>query len=256
MKQLTAFISKEVMELVRTGKLLILIILFILFGIMNPAIAKLTPWLMETMSKSLSETGLTITNVEINALTSWTQFYKNLPLALVIYLLMFSSTLTAEYQKGTLVNMVTKGLDRWKIILSKFLVTIIFWSICYWICFGITYAYNAYFWDNSIASHLLFSALCFYLTGLWLISLILLMSAFFRSNSAVILTMGGIFLAVYLLGLLPDLTKYLPAQLINSPELLTGTGKIWEYSTAMLITIVLAILNIAAAVISFNKQEM
>ncbi len=50
MKQLTAFTKKEFMELIRTGKALLLMILFILFGIMNPAIAKLTPWLLETMN--------------------------------------------------------------------------------------------------------------------------------------------------------------------------------------------------------------
>ena len=45
MKSLIAFIKKEWMEQVRSGRLLILLILFTLFGIMNPAIAKLTPWM-------------------------------------------------------------------------------------------------------------------------------------------------------------------------------------------------------------------
>ncbi len=97
MKQLTAFTSKELLESVRTGKMLILSILFLLFGIMNPAIAKLTPWLMEILSENLTETGFSITSVEVNALTSWTQFYKNIPIAFLIFLLMFSNTLTGEY---------------------------------------------------------------------------------------------------------------------------------------------------------------
>ena len=32
---------------------------------------------------------------------------------------MFSNTLTGEYQKGTLINIITKGMSRWKIIVSK-----------------------------------------------------------------------------------------------------------------------------------------
>lgn len=40
-----AFMKKEWMENVRTGRIWILLILFGLFGVMNPAIAKLTPWI-------------------------------------------------------------------------------------------------------------------------------------------------------------------------------------------------------------------
>ena len=47
MTQLMAFIKKEWMELLRTGKFIIIVILFMIFGVMNPAIAKLTPWLMK-----------------------------------------------------------------------------------------------------------------------------------------------------------------------------------------------------------------
>ena len=45
MKSLLAFIHKEMLEQRRSGKLIILGILFIVLGIMSPAIAKLTPWL-------------------------------------------------------------------------------------------------------------------------------------------------------------------------------------------------------------------
>ena len=50
MKSLLAFMKKEWMEQVRSGRLLILVIIFILLGIMNPAVAKLTPWLLEMMA--------------------------------------------------------------------------------------------------------------------------------------------------------------------------------------------------------------
>lgn len=256
MKQLIAFTNKEFMEINRTGKFVILMILFILFGIMNPAIAKLTPWLMETMSESLGDAGLTVTEVKVDALTSWTQFYKNIPIALVIFLLLFSSILTAEYQKGTLINMITKRMERWKIIVSKVTVMIALWTAGYWICYGITYGYNAYFWDNRIASHVFFSAVCFYLIGIWLISLIPFMSVFFQSNSAVIIAAGGVFLAVYLLGFLPDIKAYLPAQLMDSFDLLVGMGELSEYVYAITVTIVLSVLDIAAAIICFNKRNI
>ena len=45
MKQLTAFIKKEFLELLRSGKIMILLTMCCLFGIMNPATARLLPWM-------------------------------------------------------------------------------------------------------------------------------------------------------------------------------------------------------------------
>lgn len=55
MRAFLAFMKKEWMEQVRSSRLVILTIMFVLFGIMNPAIAKLTPWLFEVMAESLEE---------------------------------------------------------------------------------------------------------------------------------------------------------------------------------------------------------
>ena len=41
--------------------------LFLAFGIMNPAIAKLTPFLMEMFAESLAESGMVITEIPVNA---------------------------------------------------------------------------------------------------------------------------------------------------------------------------------------------
>lgn len=48
MKSFIAFLKKEVFECIRSGELTFFCILFLIFGIMNPAIAKLTPWMLET----------------------------------------------------------------------------------------------------------------------------------------------------------------------------------------------------------------
>ncbi len=85
MRGLLGFIKKEYMEIIRTGKLFFMVILFSLFGIMSPAIAKLTPWLMNIMSESLKETGIIITEVKVDAITSWTQFYKNIPIVFLVF---------------------------------------------------------------------------------------------------------------------------------------------------------------------------
>ena len=175
MKIFVSFVKKEWMEHVRSGRLLILGIVFILFGIMNPAIAKLTPWLLETMSESLAQSGISTQAVTITALDSWVQFFKNIPMGLIAFVLIESNIFTKEYDSGTLVLSLTKGLERFKVVVSKTIVLTVLWTISYWMCFGITYGYNEYFWDNSIAQNLMFSVVCWWLFGLWVIGLIILL---------------------------------------------------------------------------------
>ncbi len=114
-----AFLKKEWMEWLRTGRLMVLLMVFVLLGIMSPALAKLTPWLMETLSDSMAGTGIVTTEITVDAMVSWAQFYKNIPMGLVIFVLLCSGSFTGEYQKGTLVPVVTKGLSRRSILGAK-----------------------------------------------------------------------------------------------------------------------------------------
>lgn len=255
MRQCLAFIKKEWMESFRTGKVMIIMILFVLFGIMNPAIAKLTPWLMEHLSEDLEQTGIIITKIEPNALDSWVQFYKNIPMALIIFLLVFSGILTVEYQKSTLIHMVTKGMKRWKIITSKLIPIITLWTVGYWLCYGITWGYTIYFWDNTEISHLIFPAVCFYLLGIWLISLLILVSAVFRSNSSVIAVVFIVFLLLYFIGFWSSGKSYLPVKLLDSSELLVA-GNCLDYLSSIVVTLICFSVNIIAAILCFNKKNL
>ncbi|WP_122643007.1 ABC transporter permease subunit [Luxibacter massiliensis] len=256
MKQLTAFIKKEFLGQIRGGRFMILGILFCLFGIMNPATAKMLPWLLEIMSEQLAENGMFITGIEVDALTSWTQFFKNMPVLLIVFIVMFSGILTAEYQKGTLINVIAKGLKRWKILISKLLIMFVAWTAGYLITFGITYGYNAYFWDNHIVQNLLFAAFGYYLVGVWLISIILLASVILKSASAVILLVGAAFVISYLNGFLPAFQEYVPTYLLNSDELLMGILNSSRCMAAVGITVFLTVFNGILSVLIFNKKRI
>lgn len=257
MRQLIAFIKKELLEQLRTGKVIILISIFCLFGIMNPAIAKLTPWLMEElMSDELAATGMVVSSVEVNALTSWTQFFKNMPLVLIIFIVMFSGILTTEYQKGTLIFVITKDLKRWKILVSKTALMITFWTLGCLISYGITYGYNVYFWDNSIVHNIGFSVFGFYLLGLWLITVMVLASVFAKSASLVTLFTGAAYLAGYLLSMIPKIKKFMPPYLMETTDLFTGTGSTEDYSAAVAVTLILTIVNIFISIVFFRKKNI
>ena len=106
MKSFIAFLKKEVFECIRSGELTFFCILFLIFGIMNPAIAKLTPWMLETLSDSLAEQGMMVTEVTVNALTSWTQFFKNIPIALIVFVFLYSGIFATVYKGNIIKNLI------------------------------------------------------------------------------------------------------------------------------------------------------
>lgn len=256
MRQLGAFLRKEVMEFIRTGKIWILLIIFILFGIMNPAIAKLTPWMVETMSDSLAQSGMVLTEIKVDAMTSWNQFYKNISLALIVFALMLSGILTTEYQKGTLVNMLTKGLVRWKVVAAKAIASIGLWTACYWLCYGITYGYNMYFWDNGIASHVALAGFCVYLLGIWVMLLILLMSALFNTASGVLAVTGVAVIASYVAGMFGQVAEYLPTRLLSSGNLLAGSMMPEDFWKAIAVALVSGAAFLVLSVVCFNRKNV
>ena len=256
MRSLIAFTKKEFTEQLRTGKVLLLGILFTLFGIMNPATAKLTPWLMEQLADTLAESGMTITSVTVTALDSWMQFFKNISTALIAFVLLESSIFTKEYRTGTLILSLTKGLSRCKVVLSKTFTLMTMWTASYWLYFGITYAYTAYYWDNSIVSYLTPSVVFWWVFGLWVTSLMVWFSTLFSTNTGVLVGTGGVVLASSLGGMIPKVAKVLPTFLTDGNSLIYGQKSPDEYMAALIITAVMTLVLLAFSLIIFNKKQL
>jgi len=256
MSSLISFMKKEWMEQIRSGRLMILCILFVIFGIMNPAIAKLTPWLLETMADSLAQSGMTVTAVTVTAMDSWVQFFKNFPMGLIAFILLESSIFTKEYQSGTLVLALTKGLKRSNVVISKAAVLAIIWTLGYWMYFGITYAYTAYYWDNSVAQNLMFSIFCCWLLGLWVVILAVFFSTTAKSNTTVLAGTGLVYFAMYLFSLFPKWKKYSPALLMDGNSLIYGIDDIEAYTAAIIVTAVMCVVLFAASIPILNRKQI
>lgn len=251
-----AFLKKEWMELCRSGRLLVLLFLFSLFGIMNPALAKLTPWLIEALSESLAQAGIAAVSVTVDAMSSWTQFYKNIPLGMVLFILLCGGSFTTEYQKGTLIPVVTRGLSRRKIVMAKSLLLFALWTVMYWLCFGITFGYNAYFWDNGIADNLYFAAALTWLFGVWITAFFLFFSAAAHSSTQALTATGAIVMGVYLLSMFPRFGRFLPIKLMDGMSLLQGAASYEDYSVSIAAAVFLIFLCIIAAVIFFERKRL
>lgn len=256
MRSFLAFFKKELMESARSGKFMILGILFFAFGVMNPAIAKLTPWLLDVLSESLAESGMTVTAVTVDALTSWTQFFKNIPMALIAFVLLYGGIFTKEYESGTMILVLTKGLARSKVVLAKALVMLSVWTGGYWLCFAVTYAYNAYFWDNGIAVGLMPSALHWWLFGIFTVCLLVLFSVLSKNGAGVLLGTGGAVALSYVLEFFPKIAKALPTALMQSAALMIGAQEAGEYTGAVVLTAALCVACLCVSIPIMNKKQL
>ena len=256
MKQLLLLLQKELTELLRTKKALVLVIVFAIFGIMNPALAKLTPWMLSLMGSTLSEQGITIGAISVNALTAWTQYYKNLLMEYIVILAVFSGIFAQEYQSGTLINLLTKGVSREKVALSKLLAVLLCWSVCYWLTFSVTLAYSAYFWENALPAGIWLGAISAYMLGIWLLTLELAFASAFSSGMAALLGTGGVFVVCYALSMLPALTRFLPPRLSDGLSLLTGALVSGDFLPALFLALALSLVQGALCLAGIRRKQL
>lgn len=178
------------------------------------------------------------------------------PIALIVFVFLYSGIFTKEYETNTLILILTKGLSRYKVVFAKFFVMFTMWTIGYLLCFAVTYGYNAFFWDNSIAVGLLPAMVHWWLFGVWIIGLIVLFSVLVKSYTGVLLGTGGSVLGVYLISFFPKAWKYTPTTLMESASLLIGTKSIEDYGIAVLITILLVVICLIVSITVMNRKQL
>lgn len=256
MKTMYALMKKEWMEQIRSGRLAIMLLLFIGIGIMNPAIAKMTPWLLEQVSQDLIDMGLEVKTVVPSALDSWTQFFKNMPLGLIAFLLLQSAILTREYESGTWVLVLAKGCPRHTLLMAKAIILFTLWTLMYSLSFATTLAYNIYFWENAIMPGLLFGVFGLWLVGLVIILSIVLFSTMANTNSAVLLIMAAFALLMYGVTFFPKLAPFSPFHLLDVNALMQNSKNIEDYLWAIASSVAVIVLIFGISIPLIKHKEV
>lgn len=246
-----AFTKKEFTEYYRSAKLMILGVVFLLFGMMNPVMAKFTP-------EILKAAGIDMQLPDPTAMDSWAQFYKNISqMGIIIVIIVFSGIMANELSKGTLINILTKGLKRRTVILSKFMVASMLWTLSYLFCFGVTYVYTAYFWSMTGMHEIFWAFLGPWLYGELLIALLILGGILFKNVVGSLLLVGGTSFVLMILSIFPDLRNFNPISLSgDNLAVLMGTTSISEVYPAFLICTALIVGVIGSSIVLFDRRSV
>jgi len=252
MRAFTVFCKKEFTESVRTYKFAILLAVFVLLGVMSPMTAKIMPDIIGSMDLN----GIKIELPEPTPADAWAQFFKNVgQIGMLIVAIVFSGIMANEFSRGTLINLLTKGLRRDTVILAKFTAATLIWTLAYILCLGVTAAYIVYYWGIDVHSPVLaFSGL--WLFGEMLIALLIFGGILFANFYGSLAVAGGVIIALNLVEIAPKTAKYNPTSLAGGTlALLIGEKNADEFVPAIIVTIaVIALLIVASAVVFGRKR--
>lgn len=254
MRAYFAFTKKEFIENLRTYKLMIMIVVFLIFGVMSPLFAKFTPEILKAAGLDASALGVGTPT----AIDSFAQFFKNVgQLGLLVLVIVFSGIMANELSKGTLINILTKGMRRSTVILSKFIMATVIWTVSYLLCLAVTYAYTAYYFtiENISNAFLAFSSM--WLFGVLLIAIVILGGVLFKNVYGSLLLTGGIVVVMTIVNIAPKLQKYNPITLSSdNMQLIMAQKATSDFMPAVIICAVLTIVSVIASIMIFNKKQL
>ena len=257
MRAFIAFSKKELIESVKTQRLTILLIVFAIFGIMNPLLALMLP---NILAGAELAPGMVIELPEPTAVDSWMQFFSNVgQMGMIAVMLIFAGITAAELSKGTLLPFLTKGLPRHSVIMAKFAVAFLTWSLAYLLCLGITQAYTAFYWDpvQMPLSYMLLAFAGPWFYGLLLIALLILGGVIIRGQYGSLMFAASMVLVMGLINMFPAANRFVPSTLaVHVVGLFTEQNVASDFIPAFIVSAVAIVTCLVAAMLAFNKKQL
>jgi ABC-2 type transport system permease protein len=254
MRGYLAFTKKELMEQLRTYKWLIVFSVFFLFGMMSPLLAKLMPEIVSGMGIE----GMQIVIPEATAVDAYGQFFKNInQMGILVLLLVFGGSLSNELMRGTLINVLAKGLPRHSVILSKYSAAVVLWTTGYLVAAATNFGYTAYLFQENAVQNLVFSLFCLWLFGCFLIALIFLSSTLTTGNFGGLILSAIALVIMLMINMIPKAEKFNPITLASKNiALLTGEQGVDGLLLTVWITAILIIGCLIISIVVFSKKKL
>jgi len=245
--------KKEFYEFQKTGKLIAIIITFLLFSIISPITAKIMPELMKSITAEI-----TIIVPPPTWKDAFLQFFKNLnQMVFLIVVLLFIGGIAEEKNRKTASLVVSKGVDRKKWVLAKFFfqISLVFslTSISFYLC----YYYSVILFPDTKFDTAIQSCVLYLIYMLFIISLTIFSSTIGNNT----IQAGGIFISIFiilvLLNMIPSIKDYNPMYLSSLENQWITSGIYWNSATRPIISsLIVSTVLVLIGIYSFNIQEL
>ena len=260
MNSFAIFFKKELTELVKTVKGVVLAVIFLVTGLSSPLIAKLAPEILKMSGFEITPEMMAAMaiNYPPNSIDSYAQFASNFnTLGLLLTIIVFSGLVANEKAKGTASYILTKNITRVQFVLSKFASSVAFVFASLGIAAGTQIFYTKFLFEDDLAKTgdvVLFFLLVF-LYLVFIISLVLFSSVLAKNVTTATFLAFGIFMAFNIAAVIPKIGGYMPPS-INDFGIVTGATAIGDLGAGIATTVLCSAAFVLSGVYIFNRQEL
>ena len=251
MKQLMLLYKKDLIELYRTKRILIIAAIFIIFAMASPLIAKIMPDLL------ISIGGIEIELPPSTIADSYDQLGQNLSqFGALVIVGCFGSLIVNERRKGLYNNLLNNGVKKYNFITAKFLSQITVITIIYLIACLFFSLYNYIIFDAFLVKYSLIAFFALYIYLIFAIAITNFYSTLSKSGMVSFFLSFGTIMLIMIFELF-KFGKYLPNHLVNIAINLFKDDKYMNYAwyTISLTALLCLILYTSSIVICKNKDK-
>jgi ABC-2 type transport system permease protein len=248
-------LKKESTEIIRSKKLLILIIIFAFIAISSPILAKIIPDLLKNTPNTAGITFNLATPTWHDAID---QLVKNTAqFGLIVIIFMFAGAIAEEKNKKTLEMILTKPISRPHFVLAKLLSGAFYLTIVYLAFQVVFYLYTMSVFESFSISNFAWLSLFLLVWLLVIFTLTLFSSAVAKSQLiGAALAFGISIVFTTVVGYISALNKYSPSYVISNYKDLMSNGDFHPFLPSLYTSLGIIIVLIVLAVALFSKQEV
>jgi ABC-2 type transport system permease protein len=248
-------LRKELLEHYRTGRLLVLAAVLVLFGLTSPLLAKFTPELIAMIPEGEQFAGLI---PEPSVADAVGQYLENISqFGLILALLLTMGSVAQEKERGTAALMLVKPLPRGAFLAAKFTALALIFAASLALAGLGAYYYTLLLfeplsWGGWLAAN---GLLLLYL--LVTVALTLLCSTLMRTPAAAGGLAFGLLLGLAIPGVVPQIARLLPAALVGwAGRVALGPAGAEAGWAALWVSLGLVAAALAGAWLIFRRQEL
>lgn len=254
MSNLWLLVKKDFLEMRRSKKLLVLLILFLFVAITSPITAKMLPQII----KWASVPGISITIPEPTYKDALDQFIKNISqIGMLVLIFLAAGAVAEEKSRKSLEMLLTKPITRRQFILSKFITYLGVTAVLFIGAAGIFYLYTVSLFSGFNLAYFLIVAAMVLLYILMLVAITISASTICKS-SLMAAGIGFLFFVSFSIvsSLASKLSKYLPDRILNQYVSVLNNGWDSQLFYPIVISLLLLVAAIWTSVIHFRYQEI
>lgn len=249
----TGFLKKELKELIKTPKLLIIGVIFLFFAVIGPLSAK---YFNQIIASLAGDGGMSFPEPTFR--NAWEQFFNNYTsICMVVYLIIMTGTVINEKNKGNVYLVLTKRVSRYNFVISKMLAATILFTAALIVSALISAMYTSVLFNQVYYKGLIQAIFLVWLSGVFFTVFAVFVSILSKSSTiAALLGFAG-YTVFSLFNMAVGLIKFNP---IGSAKLTGVTLAGGFFTTDIIINIVSTIVFIAITVfvslLIFRRQEL